>query len=92
MISQQFYRIVYDYHKRWSPCPTTADEWEKAGKEAAAACYEHGNDPFLTDLLCAVYGELGREYKALREIDRGDAAIAITPGSMRTRANDGGTV
>ena len=41
--------------------------WIQAAKELGEASYSGGNDPFLMDLLTALYTEIEREYKAIRE-------------------------
>lgn len=43
------------------------DYWEKAATDIAATANSFSNDPFLTGLLVAVFDELDREYRALRE-------------------------
>ena len=43
-----------------------AEYWNKAAEDISAAS-AGGKDPFLMDLLIAVYAELEREYKAARE-------------------------
>ena len=64
MISKKLYRLAYEYHQRWSPCPASVDQWERAAADGARICSENGNDPFLRDLLAAVYQDLSRAYKA----------------------------
>ena len=63
LLNNQYYRLAYDFHRKWSPFPPTVKGWEDAGLEAADICFRHGNDPFLSDLLTAVMDDLGREYK-----------------------------
>ena len=70
MLKNEFYRIAYKYHERWSPFPATVEDWEQAGQEAAQMGYERGNDRFLMALLAAVCDDMGRECKK----ERGDAA------------------
>lgn len=71
VLNNQFYRLAYEYHKKWSSrIPATAEEWQQASKEAAQTCADHGNDKFLIDLFVAVYGDLERQYKA----ERGEGA------------------
>lgn len=43
------------------------DYWTQAAKDVAGITSAHGGDPFLTGLLVAVYEELEREYKELRD-------------------------
>lgn len=70
VLNNQYYRAAYEFHKRWSPFPATAEEWQQAAKEAAQTCADHGNDKFIIDLFVAVYGDLERQYKA----ERGEVA------------------
>ena len=44
-----------------------AQYWIRAAAELGAASESGGNDLFLMDLLSALYAEIEREYKALRE-------------------------
>ena len=46
---------------------TEAQYWIEAAQDMAETSAAGGNDPFLMDLLTAIYTELEREYKALRE-------------------------
>lgn len=70
VLNNQFYRLAYEYHKKWSSrIPATAEEWCQAAQEAAQTCADNGNE-FLIDLLVAVYGDLERQYKA----ERGEVA------------------
>ena len=64
MLNNNYYRLAYEFHKRWSPMPGTVDAWVQCGKEAASICAENGNDRFLMDLLLCVYADLEREVKA----------------------------
>lgn len=43
------------------------DYWEKAANDMAATANSFSNDPFLTGLLVAIFDELDREYRALRD-------------------------
>ena len=70
VLNNQYYRAAYEFHKRWSPFPATADDWCKAAEEAAQTCADHGNDKFIIDLFVAVYGDLERQYKS----ERGEGA------------------
>lgn len=63
MINKKFYRLAYEYHERWEPCPQSGDEWEKAAIDGAKVCADNGNHPFLKALMKAVYDEMGRNYK-----------------------------
>ena len=70
VLNNQFYRLAYEFHKRWSPFPATVDDWCKAAQEAAQACAAHGNDEFLKGLLETVYSDFERQCKA----ERGEGA------------------
>ena len=71
MLNNTFYRLAYEYHKKWSSrIPATAEEWQQAALEAAQTCADNGNDKFLIDLFVAVYSDLERQYKA----ERGEVA------------------
>lgn len=63
---QPFYRQAFDFHKRWMPCPDSLEEWEACCTEMCAIANQADNNPFLMDLLCAVYTELERNYKSTR--------------------------
>ena len=67
MLQNKPYRLAYDFHKKWAPCPAAPDDWENTGLEAAALCHLHGNDPFLSDLLMTVMDDFGREYEKAGE-------------------------
>ena len=64
------YRAAFEYHKRWMPCPSDLEEWEAAAREAITVMNQGGNDPFLLDLLVAVYSELERQYKERQEEEK----------------------
>lgn len=67
VLNNKFYRLAYEYHKKWSSrIPATAEEWQQAALEAAQTCADNGNDKFLIDLFVAVYSDLERQYKAER--------------------------
>lgn len=63
----EIYRVIYNYHKRWMPCPATADDWEKAAAEMIDLEKKYSYDKFVVDLLVAVYTEMGTQYKARKE-------------------------
>ena len=44
------------------PCPNSLEEWEAASREIVTIANQGGNDPFLADLLIAVFNEFGRKY------------------------------
>lgn len=64
------YRAAFEYQKRWMPCPSDLEEWEAAAREVAAIANQGGNDPFLKDLLIAVYSELERQYKKRKDEEK----------------------
>lgn len=49
------------------PPEAECEYWLQAARELGEASESGGNDPFLMDLLTALYTEIEREYKALRE-------------------------
>lgn len=57
-----YYRAAFDFHAHWKPCPKDQDAWIAAAQEMNALGMQGGNNPFLRDLLCAVYSELERQY------------------------------
>ena len=56
------YRAAFEYHKRWQPCPASLEEWDAATQEICFISNQGGNDPFLKDLLVAVFNDLERKY------------------------------
>ena len=66
MINKKFYRLAYEYHERWSPCPASGDAWSMCAMDGARICADNGNDPFLVSLIKAVYFELARVYHEKR--------------------------
>jgi hypothetical protein len=64
------YRAAFDFHKRWMPCPSDPEEWNAAAREVLTVANQGGNDPFLIDLLGAVYSELERQYKERQEEEK----------------------
>lgn len=64
--------VDIEYWKSHSPGIDEApqaelDYWEKAVEDMTATANSLQQDPFLTGLLVAIFEELEREYKALRE-------------------------
>ena len=91
---KDMYRAAHDFHKRNSPPQvdreywrthtsgtpqTDEDYWEKACDDMSATANSFDNDPFLTGLLIAIFEELEREYKTLRDAQKGSetASAAI---------------
>lgn len=56
----KYYRIVFDFHAKYNPFPATPTAWETAADEVNIISNAHGNNPFLMDMLCAVWEELER--------------------------------
>lgn len=54
---KRIYRAVYDFHARHTPAPQTPQEWLQVAQEMGSM----ESDPFLNDLLAAVYNELERQ-------------------------------
>lgn len=64
-----------EYWKNHIPGKDEAPEaefqyWEKAANDIAATANSFSNDPFITGLLVAIFEELEREYKALKDAIR----------------------
>ena len=59
------YRIAHDFHKRHAPPTLEAGYWDQTAEDMTAIANANNNDPFLIDLLTAIYEELEREYKLL---------------------------
>lgn len=64
--------VDIEYWKSHSPGideapPVELDYWEKAIEDMAATADSIQQDPFLTNLLVAIFEELEKEYKALRD-------------------------
>ena len=59
------YRIAHDFHKRHAPPTLEAGYWDQTAEDMTAIANVNNNDPFLIDLLTAIYEELEREYKLL---------------------------
>lgn len=51
--------------------------WMRAAEDVSSTANAYRNDPFLTGLLVAVYEELEREYKLLRENAQKQASEAV---------------
>ena len=59
----RFYRIIFDIHRKYAPCPKDTDAWAAAAEEMAEVCCKNGNHPFLMAMLNAVNEELEIRYK-----------------------------
>ncbi len=65
------YRAACEYHERHNP-PRLDDDngetyWAEAVEDIGVVSSTFDNDPFLMGLLTAIYDELEREYKRLKE-------------------------
>ena len=60
----KLYRIAFDFHKQFYPCPSDPDSWVKAAQEMGKASSQGGNNPFLNDLLIVIMDEMERRWKA----------------------------
>lgn len=61
---KRIYRAVFDFHARHTPAPQTLEEWTQAAADIGQTSCTLDNDPFVMDLLTAVYNELTRQDKA----------------------------
>lgn len=59
----RFYRMVFDFHKKYAPCPVDAEAWEAFCEDVVAVSNQGGNHPFLIAMLGAVHEELERRYQ-----------------------------
>lgn len=63
MENKKAFRIAYDFAERWKPCPNNVEEWVTAAREMGVICGQNGSDPFLGDLIIAVFDNFDREWK-----------------------------
>ena len=68
------YRAACNFHERHTPAQLSADYWDAAAEDMVEVSNEFGNDPFLMELLVAIYEELEREYKLLPKNDLTEAS------------------
>lgn len=54
------FRAAFNYLDKYSGREMTVDDWLRADEEMNRIYSQGGEDPFLGDLLMAVYEELGR--------------------------------
>jgi len=59
------YRAACDFHEQHNPPTESPEYWERTAIEIAEVSRSFNNDPFIKGLLCAIYEELGREYKLI---------------------------
>lgn len=67
MISNEAYRAAFEFHKKWSPYPVTAADWEKCCDDMCQVSNSHGNNKLLMDLLVAVFNDLETEWKEAKK-------------------------
>ena len=60
---QDEYRAIFDFHRRYLPYPRTLEDWENVTNDLISISARF-NSPFVREMLCAVYGEFERCYKA----------------------------
>ena len=65
-----FYRVAHDFHRRWAPAPANDEEWDEAAEDLNHTANRNGNDPFLMDMLTAIFTELERNYPPINHIGR----------------------
>lgn len=64
------YAALFRFHERHNP-PTLGDDdgalyWAATTDDMQATAKQFNDDPFMLNLLCTVFEELEREYKAMR--------------------------
>ena len=64
------YAALFRFHERHNP-PTLGDDdgalyWAAVSDDMQATAQQFNGDPFMVNLLCIVFEELEREYKAMR--------------------------
>lgn len=67
VINDKYYRLAYEFHRRWGPYPATMDDWCMAAHELATICAENNDERLLSNLMIAVYEDLESEYKAAQK-------------------------
>ena len=70
------YRAACNFHERHNPAQLTASYWDEVCEDMTETANGYDNDPFLLELLIAVYEEMEREYKQLQQ-----AATAASAGA-----------
>lgn len=70
------YAALFRFHERHNP-PTLGDDdgalyWAATTDEMIAIAQQFNNDPFMMNLLCVVFDELEREYKAMIQHTAGE--------------------
>lgn len=58
---RRMYRALYTFHERHSPAIGDALYWAEVTEDMEQLAEAEGNDPFMVDLLAAVFAELERE-------------------------------
>lgn len=64
---RDIYRAVFAYHERHNPPQLTGEYWREAANDISMVSAAFNHDPFILALLEAVYGEMEREYKHLKD-------------------------
>lgn len=74
------YRLAYEFHRRWFPCPRTPEDWAAAAAEMGRISCDAGNVPLLMDFLQAVYEDMSRNWEATEQKDGGDRMARARDG------------
>lgn len=61
------YRAAFDFHQKWMHTPETETQWEECAAEIISISNSLGNDPFVIDLLTAIYSDIEREWRRLHD-------------------------
>lgn len=61
---RRIYRALFDFHERHNPPRAEAEYWAAVCADMEQTAAVGGDDPFLMDLLVAVFAELEREAAA----------------------------
>lgn len=65
---RRIYRILFDFHERHNPPRGGAEYWDDVCDDMTQTAAAGGDDPFLMDLLVAVFSELEREAAAAQAL------------------------
>lgn len=66
------YAALFRFHERHTPPPAQTDDdgaqyWTGVSDEISDIAHKFNDDPFMINLLCVVFEELEREYKAMQQ-------------------------
>lgn len=65
---RRLYRLACNFHEKYNPPRLSDDYWREVCDEMCRITAEDmGNDPFGMELLLAVFEELERQYKEMRQ-------------------------